>query len=444
MVPMGVPTGTKMLPGDPSRARPDRDGPGRTRFGGWWDRAPGPPWRSSDDRVAAGVAGGLAEWSGLPPLVVRVALAGVLVGSGFGLVLYVLAAVTLPVADRSTPRVDRPLHVPRGRAAERAVVALLVALGASLVLRAAGIWLGGDLGFPAAVGAAGLSLAWTRTDEERRELWRSRLARLPSDGGWVKPETTDAPRSRQLLRTIVGSALFVAGASWVLQTARPATIAPVLAAVAATAGGFALLAGPWVTGLWRELTEERRQRIRTEERAEVAAQLHDSVLQTLAAIQRHPDTPPPVAQMARRQERSLRVWLFDGEEASPTGSFASRLRAALHEIDDASAAVVEVVVVGDADADARTDAVVAATVEAAANAARHSGAADVSVYAEVGPSVITVFIRDRGVGFDHQSVAADRRGLRDSIRGRMERHGGSAVVISRAGEGTEVTLELAR
>ncbi len=410
-------------------------------------RAYGPPWRSHEDRVFAGVAGGLAEWSGFQPLLVRAVVAAVVAGSGLGPVAYVVAAFVLPVADRSVPARERPVAWPKGRDRERAVVALLVAIAISILLRAVGIWVGGDLWFPAAVAGVGLSLAWSRTDQERRELWRSRLVRLPGEERVAEPGGRDR-RMRTILRVGAGVVLFIAGAAWVLKAAPPSTFVPVVAAVAATTAGLALLGGPWISALWRDLAEERRARIRTEERAEVAAQLHDSVLQTLALIQRHPETPRSVAQIARQQERSLRSWLFGGDgavdPAGPGTSFAERMRTAGHDVEDRFGLPVELVVVGDAPADGRADALVAATREAMANAARHSGAAEVSVYAEATESTLSAFVRDRGKGFDPDAVPEDRRGLRDSIVGRLERLGGRATVASSPGEGTEVALEVAR
>ncbi len=303
-----------------------------------------------------------------------------------------------------------------------------------------GTWLGGDLGVPAALAATGVALLWSRTDVERREFWRSRLVRLPGDPVAHAPDhvTIPMPSGR---RIILGALLLMVGTTWMLGATDPDALIPVLAGVGLTVGGVAVVAGPWMATLWRDLSEERRARIRTEERAEVAAQLHDSVLQTLALIQRHPETTRAVAQLARQQERSLRTWLFE-EEAS--GSFADHLRAAAHQVEDRSGVPVELVVVGDLPTDVRTEALTAAAREAMANAAAHSGAATISVFAEVTEDATTVFVRDRGAGFELQEVPADRRGVRESIVARMDRHGGRATVSSTPGEGTEVALEQPR
>jgi signal transduction histidine kinase len=214
--------------------------------------------------------------------------------------------------------------------------------------------------------------------------------------------------------------------------------------VIVTAGGLAVLLGPWVLRLWRDLSSERRERIRSEERAEMAAHLHDSVLQTLALVQRNSGTPRELAALARRQERELRQWLYTEREAHGLAatSFHERLQQICADVEDRYDVSVDLVVVGDTGLDERVEALLAATGEAVVNAAKHAGMADVAVYAEVEGERIEVFVRDRGRGFDPAAVAPDRHGIRDSIKGRLERHGGRAVVTSTPGEGAEITLEL--
>jgi signal transduction histidine kinase len=201
----------------------------------------------------------------------------------------------------------------------------------------------------------------------------------------------------------------------------------------------ALLLGPWIVRLARQLGVERRERIRSEERAEVAAHLHDSVLQTLALIQRTADSPHETVSLARRQERELRAWLYGAR--SPTAStVAAALDGVVTEVEALHDVTVEVVTVGDGPLDERRAALVAAVREAVLNAARHSGAAEVSVFVECGPEATTAFVRDRGSGFDVARVPPDRRGIADSIVGRTERHGGRAEIHSAPGDGTEVAL----
>jgi len=201
-----------------------------------------------------------------------------------------------------------------------------------------------------------------------------------------------------------------------------------------------------VARLVRQLGDERRERIRSEERADMAAHLHDSVLQTLALIQRHADAPQQARSLARRQERELRAWLYESRRSSPGDTDPDSLAAALDRVTDEVEAdhgvAVDVVVVGDCRVDEHVDALVAAVREAVLNAAKHSDAAEVSVYAEVADGRVEAFVRDRGRGFDPAAVNGDRRGITHSIVRRMARHGGRAEVHSTPGEGTEVTFEL--
>jgi signal transduction histidine kinase len=273
-----------------------------------------------------------------------------------------------------------------------------------------------------ALSAAGFALVWARTDEQDRT--RGLLLRAAGGG---------------LLLVVGLGVLFASGG--VLTT-----IGGLGLAVVATGVGVALLMGPWIVRLWSDLGAERRERIRSEERSEIAAHLHDSVLQTLALIQRA-EAPGRARTLARRQERELRAWLFD--ERPPDGDGApATLGAALEqvvtEVEDRHDVEVDLVVVGDCGMEPRLDALVAAVREAAHNAARHSGEAEVSVYVEVEPQRVTAFVRDRGAGFDLDAVEPGRVGVRESIIGRMARHGGRAEVHTGPGEGTEVVLEVGR
>ncbi len=237
----------------------------------------------------------------------------------------------------------------------------------------------------------------------------------------------------------------------------------VLLAVFATLVGVAVLTVPWWVRLSRDLSEERRARIRTEERAEIAAHLHDSVLQTLALIQKQAESAREVRRLARGQERELRNWLYGpsgygkGNQVSADApadlagatdqartTLAAAVATACGEVEDIFAIRVQQVVVGDCPLDDQLVALVQAAREAVVNAAKHAGVAEVSVYAEVEPERVEVFVRDRGKGFDPNAVSADRHGLADSIQGRMERHGGDVRLRTAPGEGTEVQLGMPR
>lgn len=210
------------------------------------------------------------------------------------------------------------------------------------------------------------------------------------------------------------------------------------------AGGAALLFGPSLRRARREAQAERAERIRADERAAVAARLHDSVLQTFAVIQRLDDASPRVQGLARTQERELRAWLYGGEQPDGPATLASALRHATEEVELMAGVAVDLVQPTDAPADDDVLALVQAAREAMLNAARHAGVKEVSVLARVTPDALTIYVRDRGAGFDMAAVGEDRRGVRDSIIGRMQRHGGTAVVTTAPGDGTEVELQLPR
>jgi signal transduction histidine kinase len=204
--------------------------------------------------------------------------------------------------------------------------------------------------------------------------------------------------------------------------------------------GIGLVTGPWWMRMMSQLSAERAERIRSQERADIAAHLHDSVLQTLALIQRNAGSPREVARLARGQERTLRTLLYGTRAAS--GQFSEELRTAAAEVEDAYAVTVEVVLVGDAPMNEQLAALAAAAREALVNAAKHSGVDAVSLYAELEPDEISVFVKDRGVGFDMEQIADDRQGVRGSIIGRVERHGGAVRITSDKGTGTEVELRM--
>ncbi len=207
---------------------------------------------------------------------------------------------------------------------------------------------------------------------------------------------------------------------------------------------FMVVAGPWFLRLARNLSFERAARIREQERAELAAHLHDSVLQTLALIQTRSSDSAAVATLARRQERALRRWLFERPDARAGGRDTIRtvLERSAGEVEELHGVPIEAVVVGDGRIDTRAEALVQAAREAMTNASKFARSERIDLYAEIQATRVVAFIRDRGVGFDPDSVPFDRCGVRDSIIGRMRRHGGRAAVHSALGEGTEVELEM--
>jgi signal transduction histidine kinase len=387
--------------------------------------------------------------------VVRWIMAGAAVLGGAGIVLYGWLWVMVPTAAEAerraarrpaspiAPAVSEPAiapaapraapHVPRyAREVLLGVVLLLgaVALGGSLI----GVQVPLDTIVPVAAILGGAALAWMQLDEARRE----RLVRGAAGERWTG-----------WLRLGAGIALVVAGVTLAVSGSQWNVLGMALLASFAVLAGVALVLLPWGVKFWRELGAERAARVREEERAEIAAHLHDSVLQTLALIQRRAGSEADVTRLARAQERELREWLYR-DARSGEGTFADRIAALAGEVEDLHGVPIDVVTVGEPEATRtggtsardRQDALLQAAREAMLNAVRH-GAGPVSVYAETGKDATEVFVKDRGDGFDPDAVPEDRLGVRESIVGRMRRHGGEATIVS-GPDGTEVRLRLPR
>lgn len=404
------------------------------------DGTPPKMYRRRSGRAVAGVAGGLADHLGVKIVWVRLAFALLAGLGGFGMLAYALLWVFVPQqASEET--------APKESAKERQQAMGLLALGAGLAVFGAAISgvFTGWVGIPVAATLVGAAVVWREADESQRRRWkvgaRSGVAGVVlGGGGWSAT-----------VRVLAGGALVAVGiGAVVLSSGSLSQVQFALLAVVATLIGVAVLTVPFWLRLVRDLGEERRARIRTDERAEIAAHLHDSVLQTLALIQKQADQPREVARLARGQERELRGWLYGpsgygkpaerADDDADVGRLAEALAAACGEVEDTFAISVQQVVVGDAELDEPLAALVQAAREAIVNAAKHAGVEEVSVYAEVEPTTVTVFVRDRGKGFDPDVVPDDRHGLADSIRGRMERNGGSCRLRTAPGEGTEVQL----
>lgn len=400
--------------------------------------------RSSDDSYVAGVAGGLAEHLGVDPLLVR-AFFLVTAFAGMGVVLYLGLWLTLPIDSRheeSSPGLEahgrrglRPGRPERGRDLGVLVAAAALVIGFAGLT---GLFFGGfQLLWPAVFGLLGIVVLWLQADDAQRERWRHTTDRvgigrvLLGSGGAAAWARLSAG-----IGLLVAALVLFAAQSGEVSVARDMVIAGVLGMA-----GLAVTLGPWLFRLSAELTDERAERIRTQERADVAAHLHDSVLQTLALIQKSSADPATVARLARAQERDLRQWLY-GDQAAPEGTLAGSLRVIAAEAEDLHGVPVEVVTVGDRPTTGELVPLLGATREALLNAVRHSGASRVDVYAEVAPDQVEVFVRDRGHGFSLDEVPEDRLGVRNSIVGRMERHGGRADVRTTPGGGTEVALTL--
>jgi len=395
--------------------------------------------------IAGGVAGGVARHLGVPALWARVFFVATALLGGFGIMLYAGLWMFLP-AERSfevsAPGLESATRTGKrpGRRARIVDAGPALALGALLfgvVLGFEGVFGQGALFWPVVLGIAGITLLWRQADETQRERWLDSTGRIDpfravfGAGGW-------AAYARVLagLGLVVAALVVFAVAAGPLDFAAPVVIAGLLGVL-----GLAIVVGPWAKRLIDDLGAERAERVRTQERADMAAHLHDSVLQTLALIQKNSHDATTVARLARSQERDLRQWLF-ATDGPGEMTLAGALTAMAAEVEAVHPVLVDVVTVGDCPLTEPLRPVVLATREAVVNAAKHAGEVRVDVYAEVTPGNVDVFVRDRGQGFDPAQVPGDRQGVRHSIVDRMQRHGGRAEVRSAPGDGTEVRLHM--
>ncbi|HVT20711.1 MAG TPA: PspC domain-containing protein [Mycobacteriales bacterium] len=382
-------------------------------------------YRRRDGRLIAGVASGLSEHLGIDVLLLRIGFVASIVLGGLGVVLYGAFWLVVPQAK------DDP--VPRDRTDARVQLVAFAGLGAAMLLIAQLLGFGAGLIWPAAAMITGAAVLWRQADDSSRNRWRTVAERQRA--------ALTGTRGRTALRYLGGVVLVLIGMGTFLATqdAFPVAKRAVLPIVVVTLG-LTLVVGPWLLRYWREATEERTARIREHERVELAGRIHDSMLQTLTLIQRRADDPEEVRRLVRHSERELRGWLY--RPAQPAASLRAMVTTACAEVEDEYDVAIDVVVVGDHAASPELDAAVQAMREAAVNAAKHSGVQTVSVYVEVGGDELTVYVRDRGKGFDPAAVPEDRYGVRESLIARMERHGGSATIRSTKRTGTEVRLSL--
>jgi signal transduction histidine kinase/phage shock protein PspC (stress-responsive transcriptional regulator) len=412
--------------------------------------SPGPQvprraFRDLSDPVAGGVAGGLARHLGAPVLWVRVFFVATALLGGLGIMLYAGLWIFLP-ADRAldvgAPGLESAARTGRRPSRSRRVIDAgpAIALGAlafGIVLGFESLLGRGFLFWPLVLGVAGMALLWRQADETQRERWLDTSGRIDpfravfGSGGWAS-----------YARILVGVGLVVVGLGlFAFRNGQFEVAGDIVVAGLLGILGLGLVVGPWALRLVDDLAAERGERVRTQERADMAAHLHDSVLQTLALIQKNSHDATTVARLARSQERDLRQWLFATDEADST-TVAGALREMAAAVETDHPVLVDVVTVGDCPLDEPTRPVVLAAREAVVNAAKHAGVPRVDVYAEVTPGAVDVFVRDRGAGFVPEGIAADRHGVRSSILDRMHRHGGTAEVRSAPGEGTEVRLHM--
>lgn len=375
------------------------------------------PSLDNEDRLAGGVASGIAHELGVDPLWIRLCFVLLFALGGWGGLLYLVAWGGLSFLSYRG-------HQPSNEPIPKALTERHRAAGIALVMA-------GLVSFAGQLGGLQASVLWPLGVTVSGVLVALRTITPRSDG--LLPDWFP---SAQLLGGVVAAiGVYAMSRSLGISGGGGGVV------VAACAVGIVVVSAPWWWQLVSQLDRERQARARADERAEVAAHIHDSVLQTLALIQKS-DDPRQIAQLARRQERELRNYLDPDRADRAGGSIRGRLDEMTSDLEALHGVPIELVCVSDAIIDPRIDGLLAATREAVVNAAKHAGVDQIDVYVEVRPDVIEIFVRDTGVGFDPATIAGDRRGLRDSIRARMERLGGSAEIHSSPGEGTEVELSL--
>ena len=404
----------------------------------------GPLRRDPADRLAGGVASGVAAWTGFNVTTVRIVFVLLaVVSTGWCVPAYVLAWLLIPAAGEDTSIGSRARSDSRGIALAAGLASLL-----ALALLIAGAlndgWFAG-WAWPQLISAAGLVLIWRNATPDEKATLRRLAEPLGAATGSARPGR------RSAIRLTIGGLLIAGGAAWLSTMHASLALLRPLGGVVLVIAGLVLCLGPWWLRIARDLVLERSARIRSEERekerADIAARIHDSVLQTLALIQRRADDPQKVVQLARMQERELRSWLFEGrapDEADTDATFASGVRQIQQDVETRYGVPVEAVIVGDCELDDNLSALLAAAGEATVNAAKWSGASVISLFAEVEPGEVSLVVRDRGQGFDPEAVPEDRKGLAESIHGRMARRGGTATVSTAPGEGTKVLLKMPR
>ena len=389
--------------------------------------------RSVSNRWIGGVAGGLAEHFSVPAWILRMAFVLTALAGGIGIVAYALMWVFLPLDPDRSGAPEGAGRATSGWDLTGVLGILALGLGVLLGLAALGLPIRVSLWGPVLIVGAGVILLWRQSDDLQRATIRNRAeegvqatAALSDRQGWI--------------RVLVGLGLVLLGLVAVIGPQLDlATTGRSMAAAGAVVAGVVLIALPWISTWIKGLEAERYSAVRAEERAVMAARVHDSVLQTLTLIQRRADDPAEVARLARAEERALRSWLY--APVGVSGSLGAALAEVVATTEADYDARIELVTVGDVVVDDRIAAVVAATREALVNAAKHAGA-PATVYAEVDEDQVEVNVRDRGRGFDPDAVDPDRHGVRQSIVARMASVGGSASVRSTPGEGTEVRLVL--
>jgi signal transduction histidine kinase len=385
------------------------------------------------------VAAGVAARTGFGVTAVRTVFVLAALASGFGAAAYVVAWLMVPAVGENSNIASKAMTDRRGIALVAGLGSLLVVVLLIASVLGAG-WLG-TLAWPLGISLAGIVLIWRNAPADEQATMRNLAEPLLG-------LTEGRQRSRTVTRVSIAGLLLAAGLFTVASGHANRAVLQPLGGVALVVAAIVVVLGPWWLRIARDLVAERQARIRAEERADMAVRVHDSVLQTLALIQRRAAEPQQVIQLARAQERELRNWLFGGQApgsmAGQGMTLAAGVRLIQQEVEAQHGVAVDAVTVGDCPLDDDMAALLAAGREATVNAVKWSGADVVSLFAEVEPAQVSLFVRDRGRGFDPAAVPDDRKGLAESVHARMARRGGSAAVRSVHGEGTEVSLTMPR
>ena len=397
--------------------------------------------RSRETRVLGGVCGGLSAATGIDVTIVRIAFVLLSIGSGVMVLVYALAWLLVPMEGESANIFTRAIADKRGIRLV-AAVGIPVLIVMQVVISALHIAFVGFIGWPTVLAACVFWLVWRNADEPEKAFIESDVVPL------IGADSQGQGRRWLVIRVVTGLAIAACGI-WLLVKGHTTAAAPrPVGGAARVVAAAVVIFGPWWLGLVRDLIVERQARVRAEERAQMAAHVHDSVLQTLALIQRSADDPQNVVRLARAQERELRSWLFEGRPPGAVGEDATMLGEGVavlqRQVEADHGIAVHVVMVGECELDDALRALLDAAKEATVNAAKWSGADQVSVYAEVEPDTVMLYVRDRGRGFDPDAVPEGRQGIAQSIRARVGRFGGTAVIRSAPGEGAEVQLSMPR
>lgn len=398
--------------------------------------------RSRTDCILGGVCAGIAIRLGLRERTIRIAFSVSAFVFGLGLLLYVASWIFMTRSGEDQSIGQRISH--QHRDTRIVLLAVIVALGLLLAVHSFALQRVGSFAWAILFSFVAVLAVWRGASQDERVHLQALLNAAPVVG------TASARGWKAIaLRIIPGVILIVVGLRIMNKIGGiwGAAVPALIGAMVLIVGALIILA-PWWLQTVRDLSSERRERVRIEERASMVAHIHDSVLQTLTLIERAAGSEVDVVRLARAQERELRQWLFDppfdSDSSKAPESFAALLGTIERDVESDYGVKVELVVVGDCSADEGVRALAAAGREAAINAAKWSGASMVSIFGEVEPATISLFVRDTGSGFDLASVASDRQGIALSIRQRMSQYGGKTSIHSMIGAGTEIQLKMPR